>query len=371
MTDANPFAAPDGLARSLNRAAIAWRPAGLQVAGIEGKRAYDLLSAEALRELILPASGALGLDPADPHLLPAFDRCLNQPATREQASTIARAYGERLGCLMAMLKEGAPANRAARPEWTAAHWTWWAGVRRVIAGGGMMSGQAGAVAVEAANETLRRAGIADLTVERSPFGRWLPLVGLARAAPPGCDRALLFDFGQSSAKRGIGFYRGGELMRLELLEPAGSPCDAFRGVTAADVQGRWELMRDLIARTWQETIGPSAASDAAIILCLASHMHDGHPLPTDTGCYGSLQRLGPHLETFMRDELEAALGVPVGVTLMHDGAAAAAACAKSPDTVALVLGTAIGVGYGPRLRVDDAPSIADGFRIEFRDATPR
>lgn len=245
--------------------------------------------------------------------------------------------------MLAALRLGHPANRAARPDWTDAHWAYWASVQRVVVGGGLVSGRLGEIAVDAAAETVRAAGAPNLAVKRSPFGRWLPLLGLAASVPCEAGRALIFDFGQTAVKRGLATLAEDLVTALDLLPVLPSPChllSADDGPTGATA--RWAAMRDQIAATWREV---SAGGALSIGICVASHMQAGHPLPTDRGCYGSLQQLAPHLETFMSDDLSTVLGRPLPVTLMHDGASAAAACAGSDRTAALVLGTAIGVGY--------------------------
>ena len=118
----NPFLREDSAVRSLNRVRIAALP-GLSVEdGVLGQTAFDLLSAASLQRLIAAESDRLRLDPTATDLVRRFDTRLFRDEALPHAAAIARRYGRRLGCLLAVLKRGERANRTARPEWTDAHW---------------------------------------------------------------------------------------------------------------------------------------------------------------------------------------------------------------------------------------------------------
>ena len=344
---ANPFLTTgDALIRSLNRARLVVVPGAVETDGVLGHTAFELLSAAAVADLIRGAAGALGLDPADPQLLHTFNRCFDDPRSHAAAVAVAGVVGRRLGALLLVLWRGDPANRAARPEWDDVHWAYWHGVRRVVIGGGLFAGRLGAAAVAVAAEFLAGAGC-PITVERSPWGEALPLVGLARHAPPDTARMLLFDFGQTSVKRGLAIYRAGALVELSRRPSLPAPNRGALDEPPAATARRWAAMRELILADWQALRDASQTGGAAIGLTLATHLRDGHPLTTDRSGYSRLGRLAPHLATFLRDELAAALGRFRAFALLHDGLAAASVYAGQPATVVLTLGTAIGAGYPP------------------------
>ena len=106
-------------------------------------------------------------------------------------------------------------------------------------------------------------------------------------------------------------------------------------------------MRDLVAADWRSLVTTGERSRTAVGLSLATHLRDGHPFVTDHGPYSRLGLLAPHLATFLRDDLAAAVGRFHALALLHDGLAAACAHAGQPATVVLTLGTAIGAGYPP------------------------
>jgi hypothetical protein len=346
---ANPFLHADSTIRSLNRARIMALDGVPGAFDLLGKTGYDLLSAASLHRQISAAAARLQLNPAASDLIRRFDACFDQSATRRLACAMARRYGFRLGCLLLMLKRGEPANRAARPEWSDAHWTFWQAVQRVVVGGGLLAGRLGREAVATAQAVLARARVSDLELQYSPFGAHLPLVGLACFTPPGMTRSLLFDFGQSAVKRGCAHYQAGQLTHIDLWPDAPTVCQEHLPThqSDAEIQQRWERMLTLIRASWA-TVPADQRAYTAIGMSLACYLLDGHPSSTDDGCYGALQKLSPHLASFIGGELVQRLGAAVPVRLMHDGAAAASVYAGYERTVVITLGTAIGNGFPPQ-----------------------
>ena len=104
---------------------------------------------------------------------------------------------------MLTLKRGDAVNRAARPEWDDSYWGYWAGIRQIWVGGGVLSGRLGPLAVEAAAAMLVAGGVTDCTVTLAAQPGILPLLGAARAVPPGSATAAVLDFGGTAIKRGI------------------------------------------------------------------------------------------------------------------------------------------------------------------------
>lgn len=375
---ANPFFAGDGVIRSLNRARVVALPGAAGADDLLGHSAHELLSAAAVAELIRAAAGPLRLDPAAAGPWRALNARFDDPATRPAALAVAGAVGRRLGALLLMLWRGDPANRAARPDWGDAHWAYWREVRRVVAGGGLLAGRLGEAAVPAASAFLAKAGC-PIIVERSPFGDAIALAGLARHTSADTGPMLLFDFGQTSLKRGLATYGGGLLREIVVLPPLPAPAGDDDTSLAAS-RARWAAMREVIATDFARFGKRGAAEEKrdaelhgeerrdtegerAIGLSLATHLDDGHPFATDRGRYGRLGDLAPHLATFLRDDLVATLGPLRAFALLHDGLAAGSAYAGQPQTVVLTLGTAIGAGYVPEgvgVRVFDP-----AFRLRY------
>jgi hypothetical protein len=344
----NPFAAADASARSLNRARLVELPGVVGVDDLLGCSASELLSSAAVMSLVRAAADHLALDPASPDLLRAFDASFDDPKSGPAALAVAEEVGRRLGALLLTLWRGDAANRAARPEWSEAHWATWRAMRRVVVGGGLVAGRLGEAAVPAAAAFLAAAGC-PILVERSPYGDAIALVGLARHAPGDAERMLLFDFGHTAVKRGLATYRDGRLVGVAQRPSLPPPCERdWPEHPGPDwARQRWERMADAIAAEWAAIVPPGRGARVAVGVCLASHLQDGHPVGRDRGCYTALGELAPHLATFVRDELWARLGPFRALALLHDGLAAAGTRAGEAHTAVLTLGTAIGAGYAP------------------------
>lgn len=358
----HPFAGKTAAsARSLNRARIEALPDMVIDRDILGHTAVELLSARAWTDLIRHKAGSLNLDPDDPHLFFDFNKRLDDPATRKEARRLAERMGRRLGYLLLMLARGDAANREARPEWSEVHWAYWREVEQVIIAGGLWAGNLGEAGLPATHNVLRTAGCR-LSVERSPFGDSLTLIGLARHAPPDTARMLLFDFGHTWVKRATATFRDGQLVDLTFQSPL--PAAAGASILTPDKMDEaaalWSWMAGQIEHDWRRHVVPAAHESTAIGISMAAHLENGHPLDASRGRYSHLAALAPHLATFMRDELAARLGPFRSLALLHDGLAAASAYAGQLRTVVLILGTSIGAGYPPP--VDGLRPVATGLR---------
>jgi hypothetical protein len=348
MSELNPFLQGDSSLRSLNRARIVALPGLTVEEGIIGQSGYDLVSAQALRQEVARWATELNLDQTTPDLLAQFETCFDHPDTQALARQIARAYGRKLGFLLLMLKRGDPENRAARPEWNEAHWQFWQTISTIIVGGGRLAGQLGRYAVPVAQEVLAQHGLAEVTITRSPYPAHLPLVGLARAAPPQTPAMLLFDFGHTSIKRAIARYNQDRVIALHVLPaiPTVCPEPSVTDRSIDQVQQQWQRMLALIEDTWRQVV-PRWGCIRNLGISLACYLLEGHPSPSDRGCYGSLQVLSPHLATFMQQQVRERLREEVQVSVAHDGTAAALAYAGQAHSIVLTLGTAIGNGFPP------------------------
>jgi hypothetical protein len=276
----------------------------------------------------------------------ALDRCLasKDGGVRAAAEQMAQRLGYNLGCLLLTLKRGDAINRAAREEWDGSYWRHWRSIRRVWLGGGLVSGRLGPLVQERAQAFVRESGIGDLDVQISPYAPILPLVGIARRAPPGCDHALALDFGSTAIKRAYAIYRQATLVELRLLPPW--PTDWVDGGDA----GRFlERMVLAVADAWRAAGGPSPCP---VLVSVAAYVQDGHPMAAQGGAYMQLRRITDNLQVEMARRIGARLGFVVDVLLSHDGTAAAAAHAGEQDaagiTAAITAGTALGVGFPPR-----------------------
>lgn len=341
----NPFLHAGSEIRSLNRVRLVTLPGVPVDEAALNKTAYEVLSAAALKRQLASLVEPVPLLPAD--IIRQADDHFDHPDRAPLLTEAAATYGRRLGYLLLLLKRAGEANREARPEWQDAHWAVWQRLRQVYVGGGLVAGRFGRHAVQAARHFLQEHA-SGLALHHARHAAHLPLLGLARSAPAGATHMLLLDFGHTAVKRAFASYEAMALRRLEVLAPLPSPCGNLPpgSETVEAIRQRWQAMLETILASWAECPAAREAT-TALGVSLACYLPGGQPTPSDRGCYGRLQTLGPHLTTFIRDEIGRCLRPSPVTVVMHDGSAAAAAYAGEAHTLVLTLGTAIGSGFPP------------------------
>ncbi|MBN1565169.1 MAG: hypothetical protein JXA10_15095, partial [Anaerolineae bacterium] len=240
-----------GPTASLNRVIVADVP-GIEIEeGVCGKTGYRLVSAKALANLMRDAAETLGIDPAldDDALNRAFDACLAAPdnsPVHEAAQQIARQMGRNLGYLLLTLRRGDVANRAARPEWDDSYWAYWAGIRYIWLGGGIVSGRLGPMMRDHVLTVFAEAGLTDMQLWLSPYGSALPLVGMARQAPQETKLALVFDGGGTAIKRALALFGDGTLRQLLRFSSLTTQFDDGAAGPENHVERAWWLLDQII-----------------------------------------------------------------------------------------------------------------------------
>lgn len=344
---ANPFI-PISQRNSFNRTRIVALP-GLPSPDIRGKLAYEVFSQKALIDLIQPQRGVLGLASTDRADLPRqFDGCFVHPApgVRAAAERIARDFGRGLGYILLTLRYGDPHNQAARSDWLPAHWAYWASIREVALGGGLLAGHLGPRTVAHTRAVLAEHHIPDLQVRHLPYGSALPMLGAARQLPADPRPALVVDFGQTHVKRALVEMRGGTITALRQLPSCPAPCEPGRETDPAYAIRLRDRMAALLADTWHGVGGGDL--NPVVCVSIAMYIADGRIGESERGGYLALRLLPQHAEAALAGALTTATGVPVTVRLIHDGTAGALVCAGSPSCVVLTVGTAVGVGFPPQ-----------------------
>jgi hypothetical protein len=321
-------------------------------ADVQGQRAGVVLSAGALAALVRQHAAALGLggaDLTDDSRLPLLlDECLAaaDPPVRTEAESIARQYGRRLGYLLLTLKRGDAANRSARVEWDESYWAYWAGIRQIWLGGGLLSGRLGPLAVSEAAARLIAGGVPDCTLRLAEQPEILPLLGAVRAVPPGYDTAAVLDFGGTTIKRAVAHYTAGSLVRLALLPSVPTGFAALEPLPPAEQQARLAgHMAAVLAATWQAAAAAGTRPAPVLPAGIAAYVADNQPMDYQRGLYSDLRAWSPNLGTWLGAQVSTQVGAAVTVTLIHDGTAAARVYAGQDHTAVILLGTALGVGF--------------------------
>ena len=268
---------------TLNRTRLADLP-GAETEWV-GRRAFDLLSLEALGQL--PSGQA------------------------------ADVFGRRLGHLVATL------HRGARSEPESSHWRqkyleYWSTIEEVWLAGGLAARLCERM-VDVARTEARRLGAGGVDIRLARYPSVLPLIGAARSNLSAREVASVFDFGHSQIKRGIAHYSGQTLVELELLAPLDAPLesqDALASVISA------------LERT---------GARGAVIASIASYV----------GRDGRLVESHSRYASVTPDAIQSAIPW-IQPRLGHDGTLAACGILpQSRPAAVIMLGTALGVGFAP------------------------
>lgn len=338
---------------SLNRVRIVDLPGVALDPEVRGRLAYDLLSTQALAAHLRRLGDDLGLGDVE-HLpdaaLPMLhDRCFEsgEPAVRSAAETVAAQFGRALGFLLLTLKRGDQPNRAAREDWDDSYWDHWHSIRRVILGGGLVSGQLGQHLLPYTRALLTQYG-ADCTVEVADYPALLPLIGAARALQVSNGTALVCDYGQSRVKRACANYEDGQLLALRTLPSLTMDWSTFDHETV-DTHERALWLAGSLSQSLQTTLDELRRSGQqmapALGISIASYIADGQPLARQGGAYSEMHILEQPLDRWLAGHLSEHTPEPVEMTLLHDGTAAAQVYGAVADGAVIMLGTALGIGF--------------------------
>jgi hypothetical protein len=201
-----------------------------------------------------------------------------------------------------------------------------------------MSGHLGRRMIETTAAMLTENGLDGMAqLERSSYASALPLIGVARHAPPDAKVMRVFDFGQTAVKVGTGHYENGALVRMDILpsRTAPQPEDG-----AAVLRRMTEIVHEVVQ------MHPIDQPETPLIVCsIASYVIDGQPV-TD-GFYGRLKEISEDVTALLSQEFSAVIRTRIQVRLMHDGTSAAQVYAGSPQTAVITMGTALGIGFAP------------------------
>jgi predicted NBD/HSP70 family sugar kinase len=299
---------------------------------------------------------AQGEPPA--HVPPVLARLL--AAGDPRASAVVRRYAEPLTHLIATLTGEPQAGLATQSAWRTAYLHHWAGIEQVWLAGGLAAALgeplAGAVA-----DHLAALGRQTPLVRLAPQAAHLALLGAARSRPLPRGQRLVFDFGQTAAKRAVADYRGRQVARLSVLPSRAAP-DLSATLSPDAIVA---FVADVLAETL--AMARPVRLDPHCTVSIACYTHAGRPLDR-RGTYAPLGRLP--LEVIAAAVSERT-GQPLRLRFVHDGTLAARVLAGHRPSALIVLGTYVGVGFPPAAEqvlplaadfVLDQPMTADTVR---------
>jgi hypothetical protein len=356
MKSSIPFTPPHV---SLNRVQIADLPGTSLDNHVRGRKAYDLLSSQALARYARERAGELNLPAAFLHDsvqtrvgLPRYlIDCLSSPhgPARAAAKAVSQRLGRNLGHILLVLHRGDPINRDARPDWTAADWERWGGIRRIWLGGGLMSGPLGDLILHHARDFLTENGYGEaLLVGLSPYRGDFALLGAARYLPSRSTHSICLDLGQTLVKRACFSITGGTLTGWRRYPSLAVDWDQ-PGMTDHPEPDRGKLVLDSVAGVIVQTLDDSSTTGLVpgedIMLSVAAYVQGGRLL--GGGLYAQMSATVRDVRPLLTDAIRRRSGETVRIQLIHDGSAAAALHAGERDTAVILVGTALGTGFPP------------------------
>lgn len=346
---------------SLNRLKIVDLP-GVDIdLDVRGKTGYELLSTQALAELVhMYVSSNASLEGTQNVTSLSPTSLLNQyldwkdVRVRTAAEIVGEQFGRRLGYLLAVLKRGDTINRDAYKNWNDSYWHYWSAIRTIRLAGGLVAGSLGVLILQNATTVLHEVGVVDYKLHLAPHPIILPLIGAARSVPQEYSAALVFDFGHSLIKRGYPIYRGQILEGMWLLSSVTarwmSKTEVGESADANQTRLLAEFIALRIADTWQEIRRQGLPLVRLALVSIACYLQSGQPLAREGDPYAQLHTVSNNLSRWLTEKVSSLIGQRIEILLIHDGTAAARAYNARTCTSVVMLGTALGAGFSPQSR---------------------
>ena len=339
---------------SINRVRLAKLPVYGVDDEIEGLTVKEFFSAKLIRKEIKKNADALHIDlDCDEKKLP---RRLAQKSEDESdvsgsrlATDIIRKFGGRLGLLLLALKLGESENRAARADWTDAHWEYLAGIEDIVLVGGLASGRFGEIMKARVNEVFALKGVRPYNILLYNNASQVAVLGCASCIKERDGAFVVMDFGQTGIKRSCVIKSGGEIAKVKTFETLPSilmewetPDCEERLRQAKELHG---YLTDAVGRTFDEAkLAAKAEPGGEVVISVASYTVNG-ALDESRGGYAKLCALGKNYAELLSEELSGRLRRSVSVRLIHDGTAVALNFRDRKNTLCLSVGSYFGVGF--------------------------
>lgn len=322
---------------------------------IEGLTVKEFFNAKLVIAAVKAHADELHIDLSSCHEKKLPRRLAQKAAdeTDESGAALARKmmmrFGDRLGLLLLALKLGEPENRAAREDWTDAHWEYWAQVRDIILVGGLASGLFGEILRERIEAVFALRGIAPYNILLYDNAAQAAVLGCASCIKARDGVFVVMDFGQTSIKRSYVVKCDGEITEVKTLESIASKNMEW---VMPDEEERLRQAKELhaylaaaVEQTFREAKQATKTQPGSeVIISVASYTVDGTLNDSRSG-YAKLCALGSNYAELLAWELSGRLRCGIDVRLLHDGTAVALNFRRRRDTVCLSVGSYFGIGF--------------------------
>ncbi len=339
---------------SLNRLRIAKLPIYGVEDEIEGLTVKQIFSTELVINEIQKNAAALGIDTEKEKaksLPKALVRVLNGEDEEKSklALKIIEKFGNRLGIIFLTLKKGDKANRAAREDWTDAHWDYWASVEEIALVGGLASGSFGEILKRQVNYIFSLQNIVPYKIKLYDNSSDLGVLGCATQISDADGVNIVMDFGQTNIKRSYVTKANEEITEIKTLEPYPSKYMDWEIADEEEKLRQAKRLHSYLIKAVKDTYTQAKSEtnrepNKEIVISIASYTVDGK-LNSERGGYAKLCALGKNYAECLWWELSGTLRKDVVIKLIHDGTAIALNFSGRKNMVCLSLGSYLGVGF--------------------------
>ena len=337
---------------SLNRAVMAKVPIKGIEDNIEGRMFKDIFSTALIVEEIEKTAKKYGIDISDypkSHIPRFLDAALlsNDVIKKQAASDVTGKFGRRLGLIFLALKTGSIENRAARREWSDAHWEYWRNLERVILVGGLASGITGRHFKEHVFYMFDRMNVTPYEIDLFENATYVGVQGAAIHLMEDDSTSVVFDFGHTNLKRCIVTKRNGRIVALNPLESIPTPYMnshyTDENEKFSDAVKLHKFLINTVISAYRYASRNNELS-GGIIISIANY-NSGGVLNSNHGGYAKLSLLSDDYEKLLSEEISSELHTVVYVKLVHDGTANALYFSDLKNCVCISIGTGFGIGF--------------------------
>lgn len=316
---------------------------------LKGKKAGDIFSANLIIDDIKKNSKELKLDinNIEEKALPYYlsksleseDICIKNTANK-----IIKKFGERLGVILLVLKQGIKSNRDSRNDWNDSNWEYLRQLDNVILTGGLASGNIGLSLKYYVEEVFKEADEKCYNIILVKDSSNIGVKGCSSFIKYKKEDTIniVFDLGQSFIKRSIVNYNGDIVSLISVLSKYVNWDYDNEVIEKEDAIKLHEHILNVLTDTINNIEDKSIIGDE-IVISIANYVNNG--VLVNRGGYGKLRLLAENYEECLAKELFDFYNKKFNIKLVHDGTAMAAVFKEYKNSVCISLGTAFGIGF--------------------------
>ena len=323
--------------------------------GIEGMAVKSFFNARLIAEAVKEYADRLHLDTDGvsskelPKMLAQKAQDDKDPLGAAMARSIMITFGNRLGLMLLALRLGEPENRAAREDWSDAHWAYFAQVKDIILVGGLASGTFGEILRERVNAVFAMRGIRPYNILLYDNASQVAVLGCAGCITERSGVFVVMDFGQTGIKRSCVIKRDGEISEVKSFSTLPSQFMEWEIPDENEKLRQAKKLHSYLVNAIENTYKDAARITGSepgneIVISIASYTNDG-VLDSKRGGYSKLCVLGTNYAELLEWELSGRLRRQISVQLIHDGTAVALNFHSRKNTVCLSVGSYFGIGF--------------------------